>query len=141
MKERREYSRTITKLKVCFELVGWQELDLDRLEYPIEMTAYDLSASGVRVEGNVEIGQNDLKRLMRGMKKIRLALYLPGMDSPLMSFARLIWSDNPALAEGGGPVPADAHQTGAEVQYGFRFIDVRAPFFDTIQSFTNTPLP
>jgi hypothetical protein len=140
MAELREYPRIRRRLTVAFELVRWDERDLDRVHHPTVMTSYDISASGLRLQGPAPIKPRDLKRLMRGVRKIRMAVYLNEADPPLLTFARLIWTDDIAATEPAVLRLLRARRRRAAqglVQLGFSFISVRGPVFDTLLKYVN----
>lgn len=131
MKELREYPRVQKDVKVCFEFVKWHKWDLDEIKKPITIRSYDISASGVRLLGSPAIRRRDLKRLVKGTKKIRMALYLGTGEDPLMSFARLIWTNYHELDRG---LPHE------EIQFGLKFIDVSSSFFKIITQYVEKQL-
>jgi hypothetical protein len=131
MKDLREYPRIKKNLKVCFEFVRWNEWDLDEIKKPITMRSYDVSASGIRLLGSPVIKKRDLRRLIKGTKKIRMAIYLDDSESPLMTFARLIWTNYHVLGRGS---PRE------EMQFGLKFIDVSGPFFKTMVQYVDEQL-
>ena len=131
MEERREYPRVRQSLKVYFEFVKWNEWDLDEIKKPITIRTYDISASGMRLLGSAVISRRDLKRLAKGTRKIRLALYLQEEESPLMSFARLIWTNYSGREKG------LSHEA---MQFGLKFIDVSGPFFKTLSQYVDNQL-
>ena len=143
MAELREYPRIRRRLTVAFELVRWDERDLDQVHNPTVMRSYDISASGLRLQGPAPIKPRDLKRLMRGVRKIRMAVYLNDSDPPLLTFARLIWTDDTTATE-----PAVLRLLRARgrrsargpVQLGFSFISVREPVFDTLLQYVGDRL-
>ncbi len=129
MKERRGYPRVQQSLKVCFEFVKWNEWDLNEIKKPITVRTYDISASGLL--GSAVISRRDLKRLAKGKRKIRLALYLQEEESPLMCFARLIWISY------SGSEKTLSHEA---MQFGLQFVDVRGPFFKTLSQYVDNQL-
>lgn len=98
--EKRIEIRVPCDLGVQAEFVPWKDDDLSGLHKPFAARALDLSASGARLDFGAELNKAELKRLLEGTRKIKLALRLPGLDDEILLYARVVWSfagDRPAF--------------------------------------------
>ena len=125
--EKRRFPRVKADLKIEYEFVNWKDRNLNKMKNPEFSRIFDISASGIGLYNLSGLSEKLLKHLEKGKKKIRLALYLNEDKPPLITFARLIWSnyqkDNNDLK-----------------RYGFIFLDVSQPFFDEVKSYVDKHL-
>lgn len=120
--EKRKFPRINTNLKIGYEFVKWNEKKLIKLEKPNFTNIHDISISGIGLSKLPELKQNLLGQLSRGRKKVRLGIYLPDREIPLMTFARLIWYQ---FGSGENEIK----------RYGFVFLDVSVSFFEEMTIF------
>ncbi len=107
---------------VLYEVVDWREESVQPLKRPSEISAHDVSASGMGLVGKPAFRRWTDRRLMDGRRKLRVSFRLPGADMPLYDFARLIWRQS-------------RRQTAEGVQRtGLQFVDVSREFFETLKA-------
>ena len=117
-KELRRFPRVKTDLKVGYEFVKWYESKLDTIKKPNYAIVHDISVGGIGIAEMMNVNPGMLRKLKRGTRKARLAIFLYKDKPPLMTFARLIWSDQ-------------GRSQGIQ-RYGFVFIDVSPHFYAEI---------
>ena len=126
--ENRRFPRIKADLKIAYEFVRWNDKNLIKMIEPIYAKIFDISASGIGLFNLTGLNEKLLKQLEKGDKKIRLAIYLYEDKLPLITFARLIWSnykkDNDNKLE----------------RFGFVFLDVANSFFEEVKSFVDNHL-
>ena len=118
--------RVKVDMKIGFEFVKWKERRLNRCKETFITSAVDISAQGVGLATLPDIREGILKQLHTGTRKIRLAFTLNKDNTPIKTFARLVW--NQQLCE-------DGH---SEKRYGFEFIDIPATDYSALKSFVET---
>lgn len=120
---KRLFARSKINIDVKFEFVKWKEKRLDRCKEVFETSTIDISAQGVGLSKLPVINEHLLKQLYTGKKKIRLSLLLYPDHTPINTFARLVWDQEPG--------ESDFNKKG----YGFEFIDIPEPAFKEINTF------
>jgi len=121
-KENRRFPRVKSHLKIGYEFVKWDEKHLDNMKDPDFAHIYDISVSGIGLFNLKALNASILKKLENGKLKVRLALYFPDKELPLITFARLIWSNL---------------NMGEHHRYGFVFLDVSESFFLSVSEFVS----
>ena len=112
-----------------YEVVDWREKSVQPLDHPSEIAARDISASGMGLVGKPVFRRWTDRRLMDGRRKLRVSFRLPGVDTTLYAFARLIWRQK-------------RRQTAEGVQRtGLQFVDVSRDFFETVKAWTEERAP
>jgi hypothetical protein len=124
--ENRRFPRVKVGLKIGYEFVKWNEKKLDKLKKPDYATIYDLSANGIGLFNLKDLTPGILKKLEKGKLKVRLEVFLFKDKDPLISFARLIWSN--------------LNQSEKMHRYGFVFLDVTESFFINVKNFVDDHL-
>jgi hypothetical protein len=124
--ESRRFHRLKIELKIGYEFVKWNENKLDKLKKPNYAEIFDLSANGIGLYNLIDLSPRILKKLEKGKLKVRLGLFLFKDKDPLLSFARLIWSD--------------LNQSEKLHRYGFVFLDVTESFFINVKNFVDEHL-
>lgn len=118
--EKREQPRIKVELKIAYEFVKWNEKFLYELKKPLYATSFDISITGIGLKKLDGLTDKILKNLEKGELKIKLAIYLEEENPPLLTFARLIWSDQ---------------NNNTETKLGLLFIDVTEDFLLDITKF------
>ena len=122
--ENRKFPRVRADLKIGYEFVSWKEKNLSNMTNPRFSRIFDISASGIGLYNLSDLTENLLKQLGKGKKKIRLALYLMPEKPPLITFARLIWSNY-------------QKDKNTLERYGFLFLDVSQSFFEEVKNYVD----
>ena len=125
--EKRKFPRVKANLKIGYEFVKWNDKSLVILQNPNFTNIHDISASGIGLSELPDLKQNLLDQLSKGKKKVRLGIFLPDRNKPLMTFARLIWYQ---FGKGDNEIK----------RYGFVFLDVSASFFEEMTEFVERHL-
>ena len=113
-------------LKIEYEFVKWNEKRLDKMKSHNNTAIYDISANGIGLINLSDLSPRILNKLERGKLKVRVAVYLFKDKEPLITFARLIWSD--------------LKQDVEMHRYGFVFLDVSESFFVNMKNFVDDHL-
>jgi hypothetical protein len=122
-KELRQFPRIRANIKVSYEFVKWNEYKLNVIERPNYTKIHDISVGGIGLSELPDINQKVLKKLEKGRRKIRLAIFLYRNKPPLITFARIIWSS--------------AINDNNIKRYGFVFINVSPHFYLEMMKFVN----
>ncbi|ODS31216.1 MAG: PilZ domain protein [Candidatus Scalindua rubra] len=126
LNNKRFFSRVKVDIKVGFELVKWNERDLDHCKNSYETSIVDISAKGANLSDLPNISKGLLKKLSTGKNKIRLNFSLYADHDPINTFARLIWHQQP-------------DKEGIDKKrYGFEFIDIPNTAFERIKEFVDS---
>ncbi len=125
--EKRRFLRVKADLKIGYEFVSWKEKNLNKMTNPRFSRIFDISASGIGLYNLSDLTENLLKQLEKGKKKVRLALYLNPEKLPLITFARLIWSNY-------------QKDKNTLERYGFVFLDVSQSFFEEVKNYVDKHL-
>jgi c-di-GMP-binding flagellar brake protein YcgR len=126
LNNKRLFPRIKANIKVGFEFVKWNEMNLDHCRNSYEASIIDISAKGASLNALPDIKSGLLKKLSTGENKIRLSFLLYADHDPINTFARLIW-------------PQQMYEEGTEdQQYGLEFIDIPGTAFEQIKEFVNS---
>lgn len=125
--EKRKFPRIKADLKIGYEFVSWKDKNISKMINPRFSRIFDISASGIGLYNLSDLTESLLKQLETGKKKIRLAVYLYNEKPPLITFARLIWSNNKA-------------KDNKLERYGFVFLDVSQSFFEEVKNYVDNRL-
>ena len=124
MTNKRNFERIKIKLKVGYEFVKWNEIKLDKLYDPVYSTTYDISARGIGLYNLKDLKKSLIKQLINGKKKVRIGIFLDSINPPLITFARLIWTNI-----------EKKQKSSEDERYGFVFLDVAPYFFEEMKKF------
>ena len=124
--ELRKFPRIKSHARISYEFVKWSESGLDKIKKPNYAITFDISVGGIGLSELHEVSPSMLKKLRKGTRKIRLAIFLYRNKPPLMTFARLIWN---------GTMDTENIQ-----RFGFIFIDVSPHFYIEIMKYMNRHL-
>ena len=123
---KRLFPRIKVNIKIGFEFVKWNEMDLDHCKNSYETSIIDISANGASLSDLPDIDKGHLKKLSTGKNKIRLNFSLYADHEPINTFARLVW-------------PKHLDEAGIEEQRcGFEFIDISSTAFERIKEFVES---
>ena len=121
--ENRKFPRAKTGIKIGYEFVKWNEKRLDKLKKAKIANIIDISTNGIGLTNLTDLSKNILEKLEKGKLKVRLEIFLFKDKDPLITFARLVWSDT-------------KHESGIH-RYGFVFLDVTESFYINIKNFVD----
>lgn len=125
--EKRKFPRVKADLKIGYEFVHWDDKNLNKMINPKFSQIFDISVSGIGLHNLSNLNEKLLKQLEKGKKKIRLAIYLYKDKPPLITFARLIWSNY-------------KKEDKVIERYGFVFLDVSSSFFEEVKGYVDKHL-
>ena len=125
--EKRKFPRVKVDLEIGYEFVNWKDRNLNKMINPTFIKIFDISAGGIGLYNLPNLSEKLLKKLEKGKKKIRLAIYLYKDKPPLITFARLIWSNY-------------KKEDKIIERYGFVFLDVSTSFFEEVKSYVDKHL-
>jgi hypothetical protein len=129
MIESRKFPRIDIKIKIGYEFVKWNKYNLDQIKKPLYANSINLSSRGVRIDHVPEL-KSGLKHLLEtGKKKIKSEIFIYPDKQPLITFTRLVWTDN-GLSE----------KNSGNIECGLMFIDVSNEFFQKMEQFINSYL-
>ena len=130
MREARQFPRINLKIKVAYEFVSWKENIIKELNNPKYTTSLNISSRGVKIANIPEIRTGIRKQLIKGKKKIKLAIYIYDDLPPVITFARLVWSD----------FDEKDKSSSKDIAAGLMFIDVSIEIFNEMEIFINKHL-
>ncbi len=128
MLEKRVFPRIKLHLKIGYEFVNWKDTDLTQMENEKFTTTFDVSARGLGIEDIPELkNQHIMRKLMTGSIKFRISIYLKNNKPPIITFARLVWTDY------------DKNSKNQEkIKCGLNFIDISYLNFDELKNYINS---
>jgi len=130
MFEKREFPRIKIKLKIGYEIVSWKEKSLDNLKNPNYSESFDISARGIGL-GDIPILRKHgiMKQLLTGKKKLRIAIYIDNNSQPVISFARMVWTN----------YKKDMDEN-IHIRCGLNLIDIPLSTFERLKDYINRNL-
>jgi hypothetical protein len=123
MNESRKFPRIDIKIEIRYEFVKWNESKLDKIKKPLYANSINISSRGVRIDHIPEIKSGMKRQLETGKKKIKAELFIYPDKPPMITFARLIWTD------------FDDSNKSDNIECGLMFIDVSTDFFLEMEQF------